>query len=290
MRTCKNCQKPFEPKSHRSVHCSIECRTNFFREQARQKHAERMAAERSAQPVICQQCGREFETVYCNSNRTKFCSSGCKDEWHKAKKREANKQKHKTNPLECEFCKQEFVPYREDQRFCSNKCKTDQNAAEQRRAREEERKRTVKVCPICEKEFNPKRSMREIYCSSRCRNLFPKRIYGALSRCYKCTGQEKLDHSHKLLGYSPRQLQEHIQSHPNWEKVKNGEWHLDHVFPIIAFLEHGIKEISLMCALDNLQPLSGKKNCQKNGRYDRGTFEKWLHDRGIKNLLRTKTG
>ena len=66
-------------------------------------------------------------------------------------------------------------------------------------------------------------------------------------------------------------------SHPNWPNVKDGEWHLDHIYPIIAFVERGIKDIKMMCHLENLQPLSGRANCHKNRKYDKKEFEVWLH-------------
>ena len=89
-------------------------------------------------------------------------------------------------------------------------------------------------------------------------------------------GEKKKDKTHKLLGYTPQQLQEHIQNHPNWNSVKDGDWHLDHIFPIIAFLEHGIKDISVICCLENLQPLSKKDNCKKNDNYDKKEFKRFL--------------
>lgn len=89
---------------------------------------------------------------------------------------------------------------------------------------------------------------------------------------YEDTRTEKKDHAHKVLGYTPTQLLEHIQKHPNWQKLKTGSWHLDHIFPIIAFVRNGIKDPKVICALDNLQPLSGLENCSKNDNYDEQAF------------------
>lgn len=63
--------------------------------------------------------------------------------------------------------------------------------------------------------------------------------------------------------------------------VKDGEWHLDHVFPIAAFVENGIKDMAIINALDNLQPLEGRKNITKGDTYDRTVFFEWLGLKGV---------
>ena len=68
----------------------------------------------------------------------------------------------------------------------------------------------------------------------------------------------------------------HIKSHPNWEKIKDQDWHLDHIFPLQAFLEHNIKDIKLINCLDNLQPLLGKENISKGDKYNKEQFLNWL--------------
>jgi len=260
-KNCKYCNSEFVPQ-HRSDQkfCSIQCGKKYH-----ESNKTKILVVKQ-----CKYCQNEFYS------RRKFCSTECKDEWHKKQKRIANEEKHKRNPIQCRGCGEEFIPYRDDQIWCSSQCKTNAHAEEQKEARSAIRESTTRVCPICNKEFSPKRSMREKYCSPRCRNLFPKKIYKALRTCLQYTDQKKQDRTHKLLGYTPRQLQEHIQSHPNWDKVKDGDWHLDHIFPIIAFLENDIKDISLICCLENLQPLSGKANCRKNGSYDQKEFLDWL--------------
>jgi len=99
-----------------------------------------------------------------------------------------------------------------------------------------------------------------------------------LDRCLGQIGTDKQDHAHKILGFTPLELQAHIQSHPNWNDIKDNDWHVDHIFPIIAFIEHGIKDIKLMCCLDNLQPLKSKDNLHKNKMYDKQKFIEWLRD------------
>lgn len=78
------------------------------------------------------------------------------------------------------------------------------------------------------------------------------------------------------LGYEVSELRSIIVSHPNWEKIKDSKWHIDHIFPIKAFLEYGITDLKIINHLDNLQPLSQKDNLSKSAKYDKEEFEKWL--------------
>jgi len=89
--------------------------------------------------------------------------------------------------------------------------------------------------------------------------------------------KDKKDKSHKVLGYSPADLLAHLQSFPDWETLKNQKWHLDHKFPIIAFVHKGITDISIICQLSNLQPLSENANCAKNDNYDLKEFEEYIN-------------
>lgn len=220
---------------------------------------------------------------YCNKehDRKRFCSTTCKDDWHKAVKRANNHKKHLENLATCYYCCVSYVPFREDQVFCSNKCKIDKHAKDQREARKLARAQVVKICPICNKEFSPSFSMREIYCSKKCRECIGKKIYKMMQSCYDDTETAKADRSHKVLGYSPFQLLEHLQKFPDWEQLKHGSWHLDHIFPICAFAKKGIKDAAMICSLDNLQPLPGSKNCSKGGKYDEAAFALWLNNQSI---------
>jgi Uri superfamily endonuclease len=93
------------------------------------------------------------------------------------------------------------------------------------------------------------------------------------------TGRTKTDKTHRLLGYSFRALIERITKHPNWSKVKDYVWHIDHIFPIKAFTDHGIMDVQLINCLDNLQPMLGKDNCSKNAKYNEANFLTWVTNR-----------
>ena len=108
------------------------------------------------------------------------------------------------------------------------------------------------------------------------RKRFRKTCEQLIRRVLNATGGKKADRSAALLGYTPEQLQEHILSHPNMAFLQGKEWHVDHIFPIQAFLDHGIEDLQLINALDNLQPLEGSINIAKGDRYDVAEFQEWL--------------
>ena len=221
-----------------------------------------------------------FLCKYCNEildKEKKFCDSNCKNEFHKLQKRNLNKFKHETNHKVCLHCKKEFmVRRRNDEIYCSNECKIEYHKKQLRIKSKTKRENISIVCKLCGSLFSPKRTTKELYCSRKCRELIPKKIYSALRRCYLIMDDKKVNKTYDILGYTPHQLREHIQSHPNWNNVKNTEWHLDHIFPVVAFLEHGIKDLSVICCLENLQPITQKENCSKNGKYNKKECEQWL--------------
>jgi hypothetical protein len=83
-----------------------------------------------------------------------------------------------------------------------------------------------------------------------------------------------------ILGFDWSELRRHVESHPDWEACR-GNYHLDHIFPVKAFLDYGINDPSLINALDNLRPLSAAANFRKNKFYDRLDFERYLESKGI---------
>lgn len=109
------------------------------------------------------------------------------------------------------------------------------------------------------------------------------RSLGYLKRILKLQGMKKDDHMVNLLGYTVTDLRNHITTHPNWDKVKDGKWHIDHIFPTKAFLEHGITDIKLINALDNLQPLSQKDNLVKSDKYNKKEFLAWISNKQLKS-------
>jgi hypothetical protein len=106
----------------------------------------------------------------------------------------------------------------------------------------------------------------------RLRRKFSKMCGQYIRRFMEATGQKKTRHTHELLGYTPQQLQNHILNHPDYDKVKDGSWHVDHIMPIQAFLDHNILDLKIINALDNLRPMKGELNLSKADVYDKEEF------------------
>lgn len=103
-----------------------------------------------------------------------------------------------------------------------------------------------------------------------------KSIYQILNRCYYATKNSKVSKSYEALGYKTAELKDRIENHENWAYVKDGDWHLDHIFPIKAFVDHGITDLKIINCLDNLRPCSKEENLIKQGRYCKSSFLQWL--------------
>lgn len=109
---------------------------------------------------------------------------------------------------------------------------------------------------------------------------FRKRCYGLLWRSRRSTNQVKNKRTLDLLGYNPNDLREWIMRHENWNNVKNSNWHLDHCFPIKAFIEYGISDLKIINSLQNLRPVLANENLGKQGKYSKKDFESWLKRNG----------
>lgn len=111
------------------------------------------------------------------------------------------------------------------------------------------------------------------------RKRFRKACDQHIRRFMRATEKTKTRRTHELLGYTPMELQEHITNHPDYKSCIDGIWHVDHYFPIKAFLDHGIHDLRLINHLSNLRPMPGKRNLSKADKYDEKEFEQWLRKR-----------
>lgn len=112
-------------------------------------------------------------------------------------------------------------------------------------------------------------------------------IRNLLWRCLNRTDTKKICKTEEILGYTYLELKNHIQNHKNWERVKDKRWHIDHIFPIQAFIDFGIRDVKLINSLDNLQPLLAVNNLKKNNKYCKKDFIKWLKNKNYKILVST---
>jgi hypothetical protein len=189
------------------------------------------------------------------------------------------------------------LPFEVKQKFCESKgCKLLSEWSENRRTYIEYQCVCGKIakaswgnfkkCPNCWECGNRKKSKNLNYRWNPNREqielnkLFQKRCYNLLSRSLKATNIDKIDCKHKILGYSPEELQKHILNHPNFNP-NWVDWHIDHKFPIHAFIEHNILDLKVMNCLDNLQPMNGTHNLSKGATYDLQEFKNWLKEKNI---------
>jgi hypothetical protein len=96
--------------------------------------------------------------------------------------------------------------------------------------------------------------------------------------------EKKEARTKSYLGYDWVELKEHIESFPEWVFLTDQEWHLDHIFPIQAFLDYGIKDVKLINSLGNLRPTTPEENISKNDKYNKEEFEKYLERNGYKYI------
>lgn len=99
-----------------------------------------------------------------------------------------------------------------------------------------------------------------------------KRCRQLLHSCLQRLGRVKEDRTFNLLGYLPQELVAHLQAHWNWVNVDPKNYHIDHVFPITAFLDHGITDLAIINALDNLRPSRPFDNLSKSDWYNEDQF------------------
>jgi hypothetical protein len=147
-----------------------------------------------------------------------------------------------------------------------------------------------KKCPNCKKCGSAKISGDKCYMydpdreAVRMRKKFRKICGQHIKRFMEATGQTKTRHTHELLGYTPQQLQSHILNHPDFEKCKDKIWHVDHIMPIQAFLDHNILDLKIINSLENLRPMPGPENLSKANKYSEEEFQIYLSN----NMAKTK--
>ena len=106
-------------------------------------------------------------------------------------------------------------------------------------------------------------------------DLFRKRCRMMLRYALDRFGLFKNKRTEEILGYKVKDLMRHVKNHSNWRTVKDTNWHLDHIFPLQAFVDYDILDLKLANCLENLQPLNCVENISKSCKYDKQDFEKW---------------
>lgn len=96
------------------------------------------------------------------------------------------------------------------------------------------------------------------------------RIRAMLARVLGQTKQPKWAKSEEMIGYTRSELINHLDSllkdGMTWDNF--GEWHIDHIKPVSAFIKEGVTDPAVVNALSNLQPLWAEDNFKKSDSYE----------------------
>lgn len=87
-----------------------------------------------------------------------------------------------------------------------------------------------------------------------------------LTRLERSSGGSKYE---ELIGYTQDEFISHIESQfvegMSWDN--RSQWHVDHIKPVSVFIKEGVKDIKIINALSNLQPLWAKDNQSKGAKH-----------------------
>lgn len=93
-----------------------------------------------------------------------------------------------------------------------------------------------------------------------------RKISDFIHRTIRRTLKSKDDYSETILGYTKRDLWEHLETQfdrfMTWDNYGK-YWVIDHIKPIVVFIKEGIEDPKIINALSNLQPLSKSENRKK---------------------------
>lgn len=117
------------------------------------------------------------------------------------------------------------------------------------------------------------------------RELFSKKCINLLRDSMKRIKLEKNNQTQVLLGYSKLEFQKYITSHPDYEEANiNNDLTIDHIFPVKAFVEHGLcqeEHLKIVNCLENLRPLDRRLNSSKGKKYNPEKFIEFLVSKNI---------
>jgi hypothetical protein len=228
-------------------------------------------------------CGRKTTTSLHSFRNSPSCSSCGRD-------RAAEKQRLTYKDVKAAFAEQGLVLLDEDYRNAYHRMNYICNCGRPAKINWMQF-RSGKRCRTCghtknrrtgeqHYKWNPDRDY------VRLRKSISQRSNSLLRRCFALLGRKKTARSEFVLGYTRNELYSRITNHPNWEEVSQSEWHIDHIFPVKAFIDLGIKDLRVINDLTNLQPLPVLDNILKSDTYSRSQFLRYLRRRHGEDWVR----
>lgn len=113
-------------------------------------------------------------------------------------------------------------------------------------------------------------------------NKIAKQLWTLLWSCLYRVGGQKEGHTFEQLGYTAQELDSHLRSFPRFAYLEvTKTLAIDHIFPVKAFVDHGIFDSKIICALANLQPLSRQENMQKGDLYNEDQFLQYCQEHDL---------
>lgn len=131
---------------------------------------------------------------------------------------------------------------------------------------------TLAKMRIVATRYTPEESRRRALARAALRNI----LNSSLMR----TGQYKSASAIALLGYTSQQLRDHVerQFYGDMTWGNRDSFQIDHMFPVTAFLDHGITDPKIINCLQNLRPLLPIENASKFSKYNPKAFAVWLFE------------
>lgn len=118
--------------------------------------------------VVCERCGRSFESYAVEGQYRKFCSRECSAESRRCPR----------YTLTCQTCKSEFIDPNPEKKYCSRECLDKRNPP------------VEQVCAVCNEIFLVKACLVDVYlhCSFVCamRSREGSRVERVLNVCERC--------------------------------------------------------------------------------------------------------
>lgn len=158
----------------------------------------------------------------------------------------------------CPYCNKEYETQNKNQRYCSVSHAVRARPSDSAETR---LKKSVSHRGSRHYRWNPDRE------DQRLRNRLGNHLRKMLKRALDAKSVAKVDSSFKMLGYTPQQLREHIESQfevwMNWSNWGQGPgtWQVDHI-QLVSSFPKGTPP-SVVNALSNLRPLGYEENMKR---------------------------
>ena len=289
-RICPVCGKSFSTTDKRKIYCNDRCTDKACKIREKEERRKAMDAARK----VCPTCGKVFKP---NVHNQEFC---CKKCLRKAKYKEyKNSIMHEYEKV-CPTCGKQFTALKRNTIYCSSECRSRGAAIRNKEALREYKKRyreenkehiarhLKEYCIAHKEELKVKKNE---YVKNRTKKDTVFRMKGICrAMVRRCLTNKKKDRTQNILGYSPNDLKEHLESlfygDMCWE-VQN--WEIHHIRPLDTYSfinEDGtdnyeaVREANV---LDNLIPLFKEDHKKLSVLYT--SEEKWLNKEEIQQMF-----